>query len=102
MINFKGFTWHRFWLKSARGTDISEHLYLSPDADPQDELDYWSQKKGGHLSYIEYGMSEVPMPPKKVLQSKINKMRRRLYETMSELKEYERIHTETFGEPDCE
>ncbi len=100
MSDFKGYTWHKFWLKSGRGSDMSEFMFLHPDLDPAQELEYWTQRRGGHLTSIEYGRTKLRVPPQGVMKNMITQTRIRAEQLTALLKEYERILCETYGEPD--
>lgn len=99
MNDFKGFTWHKFWLKSSRGTDITEYMFLDPDLDPQQELEYWIDREGAHLTSIEYGRKKLSIPPKKVLSNLCIKLGRRVAEDARKLREWEKMLYDTFGHP---
>ncbi len=91
MSDFKGFTWHRFWLKSGRSGDMSEYIFLHPDLDPQQELEYWIDREGRHMSYLEYGRTKLDAPPKVVMKNMIVATRIRAERHTALLKEYKRI-----------
>lgn len=100
MTDYKDYTWHKFWLTSSRGTNITEYKFFPPGVDPGFALEDWAHLKGGELVSIEYGRKKVDMPPQNVLCNMIKRRTDRLRREMDLLKAYERMLYETYGAPD--
>ena len=99
MNDYKNYTWHRFWLKSSRGTDIHEYKFLPPNVDPGYALEDWAHIKGGLMVSIEYGRKKISIPPKKVLANLCLRRGRRIDRETEELRVWEKMLHDTFGHP---
>ena len=92
--NFDGYKWHRFWLKSNRGTDTSTYKFLPGDFDDDDikeAIEEWcSNSAAWHQSMCEYGAESLDKLPPDVLARKIERLKERMQQDRALLNEYEK------------